>query len=346
MGTLKPFVLASARGLRNGQIDPDFFELVRYLDQEDNSVGKSTLFEMEHIRFSQMPYLFFPKTMVSRITEKNGLSWIHVYFMGLTGPNGPLPLEITNSLYQRAHNDYDFSPSRFLDIINHRFIALFYRAWKYNEQTVQADHSKDDLIKTVINSLAGSRPSVPDGIPTEIENYNADLFGFQIKSAAGLETLLQRYFHRSIRVEQHQLSKVMLEKRYRCVPGKNCAELGVSIQLGHSCWSRTSKFLIRTDVLSYSDSLDLMPGSRGYKMLVQLVSHYLDRPQEYDLELNLKKETLPDPHLDGSLQLGRGLWLSGDRTGVYPLKIGAYRLLKRNLQNNIQQQNNTAKGEK
>jgi len=330
MDTVRKVVHTYSGILQKGQIDPDFFEFIRCLDQETDAVGKSYLGVQESVRFGQVPYLFFPMTSIAGITEKKDLVQVMVFFMGLLGPCGPMPLEFTQILYQRAHNDYDLAPSRFLDIIHHKFIGLFYRAWQYNEQTAQADHPEHDLILSMIDAIAGGRVSTPEEIPTEIENYNADLFSFNVKSAAGLETLLRRNLHLPMRIIPHLLSRLRLEKEYRCVPGKaGCAELGVSMQLGYSGWSKTSKFLISTDVLAYQDSLPLMPGAKGFQLLTRLVSRYLDRPMDFDLEINLQKEKLPDPCLDGSLQLGRGIWLTGDRTGVFSLKIGASRLMEK-----------------
>ena len=65
------------------------------------------------------------------------------YFFGLLGVNGPMPLEFTDYVFQRSHNYYDQTWRRFLDIINHRFLTLFYRAWAENEQAVSFDRADD-----------------------------------------------------------------------------------------------------------------------------------------------------------------------------------------------------------
>jgi len=331
MASVKQTVQHYSNILRKGQRDPDFFELVRRLDSERNAVGQSRLFQDEKVRFGQNPYLCFPKTTIDRIAEKDDLVRIFVNFMGLTGANGPMPLEFTSFVNQRAHNEYDFSPCRFLDIINHRFIGLFYRAWKHHEQTVTADHPKDDMVATILKNISGRGCDLKSARDTaDAEIFNADIFGLKSKSAAGLEALLQRHFHLPLHIREHQVGKVPIAREFRCIPGKRgCSELGKSIQLGRFCWSNSYLFQITTEVISYEKSLEFMPGTNGFDTMARLIFSYLDRPLRYDFTLNVDKRTLPEPCLNGSLALGRGIWLSGKRFGVYPLKIGASRIFRK-----------------
>ena len=48
---------------------------------------------------------------------------------GLLGPNGPLPLHLTEYARERALHHGDATLQRFLDMLSHRFALLFYRAW-------------------------------------------------------------------------------------------------------------------------------------------------------------------------------------------------------------------------
>ena len=56
-------------------------------------------------------------------------------FFGLFGANGPLPLHLTEYAYGRQLQAGDPSFARFADIIHHRFLGLFHRAWAQAQLT-------------------------------------------------------------------------------------------------------------------------------------------------------------------------------------------------------------------
>ena len=64
---------------------------------------------------------------------------LQVRLFGLLGPNGPLPLHLTEYARERLRHAGDPTLSRFLDLFHHRFLALFYRAWAQAQPTVNHD---------------------------------------------------------------------------------------------------------------------------------------------------------------------------------------------------------------
>jgi len=62
-----------------------------------------------------------------------------VRLFGLLGPNGPLPIHVTEYARHRLRHAGDATLSRFLDLFNHRFLALFYRAWAQAQPHVNRD---------------------------------------------------------------------------------------------------------------------------------------------------------------------------------------------------------------
>lgn len=58
-----------------------------------------------------------------------GPARLEQFFFGLGGPNGPLPLHLTEYMRERQRNHADPTSKRFLDVFHHRLLSLFYRAW-------------------------------------------------------------------------------------------------------------------------------------------------------------------------------------------------------------------------
>ena len=64
-----------------------------------------------------------------------------VNFMGLFGPNAPLPLHITDYARDREANAKDETLTAFLNVFHHRLISLFYRAWAVNQKAADLDRA-------------------------------------------------------------------------------------------------------------------------------------------------------------------------------------------------------------
>lgn len=314
---------------KNGRFDPDFFEFVRRIEHlsGNGSVGKSSVFQQELIRFGQIPYLHFPESSIASIQEKKHLLLL-VYFMGLTGVNGPLPLEYTNFIHQRSHNYYDYSVQRFNDIINHRFIGLFYRAWKANEQSADLDNQDGGLITSVISALGGNSSGNPV-LPEFTVAAWSSLCASHYRSKDGLKEILIGFFKLPFDIQEKVISCHDIPVEYRTKLGTKNTTLGNDIQLGNSFCSCTHKFIITVGTVNYADGAKFLPGNPGFEQLTGLVQHYLDRVLYYDLCLNIKTNSLPAPELNGSLQLGRNIWLRDSKgSSVTQLKIGASRLVE------------------
>ena len=99
--------------------------------QDMPRVGESISPRQDPVRFGQNPSLAFaPATLESFSPATDGLpARLQVYFLGLFGPNGPLPFHLTEFAHERLHAHRDPSLTRFLDVFHHRMLSLFYRAW-------------------------------------------------------------------------------------------------------------------------------------------------------------------------------------------------------------------------
>lgn len=330
-------VKQASRRLRSGTGSPDFFELVRRISHARKDfprLGKASRPTQENVRFGQTPYLHFPATEISEIRQGNGTveALIMTYFFGLLGVNGPMPLEFTDYVFQRSHNYYDQTWRRFLDIINHRFLTLFYRAWAENEQAVSFDRPDDDKITDIIASLAGmpADMKLPDpDFRYMMANY-ADHFGRPVKSRASLEEILKNILKMNLKVKDFIVSSYDIPANARCrIGNRDTSVLGKNIQLGRTYMSATREFEIEAGPVSFDESRKWMPGSEGFNLINRIVVSYLDRPLDYTLTFIVIGKTIPQCVLGGKdvfVRLGRGYLLGRESEDKVKITIRASRL--------------------
>ena len=140
----------------------EFFQAVRILERLfQHSVGTDANPEDEVVRFRAHQSLLFPPSEIYGIVEQpDGRLSMTVAFMGLTGPSGALPRHYTELVIDRLRHK-DRTLRDFLDLFNHRLIALFYRAWQKNRFWIGYEHA--DMIRrsvtgTILPSTARSSP--------------------------------------------------------------------------------------------------------------------------------------------------------------------------------------------
>ncbi len=106
----------------------EFFQAVRLLERlfpDKSPVGRFNPPGSEVVRFAANSTLAFPASEVQALAwpAENAPGQMKVNFMGLTGPEGVMPLYYTSLLAERARAG-DHSAADFFDIFNHRIISL------------------------------------------------------------------------------------------------------------------------------------------------------------------------------------------------------------------------------
>ena len=138
----------------------DFFQALRLLEcaaKDRPRIGHSTRLGEDPIRFGQEPSLAFaPSTLADVEPGEAGRPWrMNVRFLGLFGPDGPLPLHLTEYANQREMHHKDETLRRFLDIFHHRILSLFYRSWAASQPAVNFDRPESDRFSMYVGSTFG-----------------------------------------------------------------------------------------------------------------------------------------------------------------------------------------------
>ena len=145
----------------------DFYETLRRLEclaADKPRWGTALRPVDEPIRLGQDPDLTFaPAPLATVEFGSNGSpARLQVRLFGLLGPNGPLPIHMTEYVRHRLRHANDPTLSRFLDIFHHRFIALFYRAWAQAQPHVNRDRPAHDRFRVYVGSFIGIAPDATE----------------------------------------------------------------------------------------------------------------------------------------------------------------------------------------
>ena len=313
--------------LHKFEADPEdfgFLAALRKLEalyEDKPRFGESARLADDPIRLGQDPSLAFAPTGIARFKTGTGNKpdRLAQFFFGLFGPNGPMPLHISEYVYSREANDGDKTFRKFADIFHHRMTCLFYRAAVNGEPTYNFDRPDDNRFDLYIGAILGIGPHAfrnRDAMPDRAKLHNAARFALQTKPAEGLCDVLEEYFGLPFSIEEFVGEWLAVDENDRLSLGRNRQGgiLGISTVLGSEIWSCQHKFRIVCGPLSLADFRRLLPGSRSVDSMLAAVRNYIGDEYAWDIQLRLKKEEVPSTVLGADSQLGWTSWL-GEHQG-------------------------------
>jgi type VI secretion system protein ImpH len=317
-GALGPAAHALALKLQGEGPRYDFYALVRLIECANPDlpkVGTSLKPGDDPVRFCEEPYLAFPPSAVAKVVPDalTNVPRVYVNFIGLLGPNGALPLHVTEYARERMLHFNDQTLARFLDVFHHRITSLFYRAWAVNQQAVSFEHLQYDRIAEYVGSLIGEgmegfhqRDTVPDSSKL---HYSGRLAGMA-RNAEGLEAVLRDYFEIPSKVETFVGEWIELPGDSRCRLGESpmTGTLGSTAIVGARIWECQYKFRVILGPMGYGDYQRMLPGGDSLRRLKDWVKNYVGEDLAWDVQLILKKEEVPAAQLGRSGRLGWSTW--------------------------------------
>jgi type VI secretion system protein ImpH len=301
----------------------DFYQTLRRLEclhDERPRWGEALRPLHEPIRLGQEPDLMFaPAPLASFKVRDQAPPLLLVRLFGLCGPNGPLPIHLTEYVHNREHHEKDPTWSRFLDIFNHRFIALFYRAWARAQPHVNYDRPSGDRFAIYVGAFAGlaSKPSRDrDAVPDLAKFFHIAALARQVRNSEGLGQILRHFFRVPIKIEEFVGHWLSLDEGQRTVLSSERAVLGAGAVLGRAVWDRQHKFRIRLGPLTLEQYERFLPGAAALRQLVSWVRLYLCFELEWDVALTLQASEVvrAQATLGGRQRLGWTTWLGARRS--------------------------------
>ena len=243
-----------------------------------------------------------------------------MHFLGLLGPNGPLPLHLTDYARERLRNHDDPTFARFLDLFNHRMLGLFYRAWAQAQPTVSFDRPEQHRFGMYLGALQGT------GTPGCVERDDmSDLLrlhftghlGCQTKHAEGLRSLLASFLQRPIQIQEFVGHWLTLPEdcHWRLGESVDNSALGQTTTIGGRVWDQQCKFRVRIGPLPLADYLRLLPGGDNLNAVRAIVRNYVGDQLAWDLNLVLAQPEIPQTSLGHAGRLGWTTWLQSTPLG-------------------------------
>jgi type VI secretion system protein ImpH len=302
------------RRMRSEPWSFEFFHAVSLLERMQPDRARLGVFSdprREAVRFGAYPTLAFPASEIQEIDWTGDPPLMLVNFMGLTGPQGVLPRVYTELIEERGRMQ-DRSLRDFLDLLNHRLISMFYRAWTRHRFTAEPARFEQTLVSLIGLGTGGleNRLTVEDDSLV----FYCGLLALQSRSAAALEQLLEDYFQVPVEIVQFVGAWYRLAADSTCrmeERGRNADALGFGAVVGDEVWDRQSRVRIRLGPLSMEQYEEFLPGRLGNRRLRDLTRFFSRGELDFEAQLILRKADVPECRVDEGppVRLGWTTWI-------------------------------------
>jgi type VI secretion system protein ImpH len=278
-------------------------------------LGESRKAADDPVRIAQRPHLYFAGADVASFgSVEGGAPRVEQHGFGVFGPNGALPLHLTEVAYSREHQADDPAFADFVNAFQHRFASLFYRAWSGADPCTAFDRAAEDPFRLYMGALIGIGPAAArdrDAVLDYAKIARAGLFAPQNRSAEALEQILTEYFELPVEIIQFVASWLNISEDARCRLGRDPqhSTLGLNATLGSMTWQCQSRFEIALGPLDIAHFVNFLPGARGLTQLKALVRLYTNEEWSWQVRLLLEPGQIPAMRLGQSGWLGWTSWL-------------------------------------
>jgi len=314
----EPATVAAEPSLENF----DFFELLRRLEQRGGLFGHSGTADREPARLGQHVRLSFSARDVVKLQDagEKALARVTVANLGLLGPEGPMPLHLTRWVLDRlsqrwftgadAEQTSDTTFVDFVNILQHRMMALYYRAWADAHPAVQVERSVGGRVRAMLEAMSGiGLPGTQDPELDTVRLRQAGSLANQVDGVERLTLFLATAFKVPVQIKEFVAAWITIPTALQTRLGKAHAGLGRGATIGPRVFSRQSRIELRVGPLSLDDFRSFLPGERRLGLFKKAVRDMIGETLDVDLRIVLAREAVPLPRV-GTVQLGRTAWLA------------------------------------
>lgn len=305
----------------------DLFGTLRWIDAlgaPHARIGRAVHPREEPLRLGQAPSLSFAPTMVAQVAggaAGTGALRLRVYGFGLFGPQGPMPLHLTE--YAAAYDAGGNGLREFADLFHHRAIALFYRAWADAQPVVAHDRAVHGPFDRYAASLVGraSRVDAANAVapsPSAMSFY-AGHWVRHARNPEGLVKMLEAEFGVRVRLVEHVVRWLAIDEAQRTTLRtiRPAQRLGHGALLGRAVRDGQSCFRLVLGPMSLERYRTFLPNGDNARRVARWVREYVGAELDWVMQLELAAEQVPHNTLGSREGLGHCVWL-GRRMDTVP----------------------------
>ncbi|MDK2126559.1 type VI secretion system baseplate subunit TssG [Parachitinimonas caeni] len=293
-----------------------FLRLLECLNADKPRLGYAHRPVDEPVRVNQPPSLLFAPSEVESIeVDAAGRAKVAIHSFGLFGPNGALPIHLSEYAWDRQHNYRDSSFSGFADVFHHRMALLFYRAWATSQPTVAADRPDDDRFSRFVGAMAGygmASLRERDVVDDPAKLFYAGLLSRNVRNADCLQQILRNDLGVEVEIEQFKFHWMEIPPDQRTMLGRPGPQnaLGQGTLIGSRVPDCQHAVGITLGPMSLARYRQFLPGSPSLQRLLDWLRNYAGFEFRWDVRLKLAKPEVPALKLGrGGGQLGWTTWL-------------------------------------
>lgn len=258
----------------------------------------------------------FQPVELTKDESRAGESRITANYMGLVGPVAALPASYTHAaIAERKRRSASFF--EFLELFADELRVMFvdaHRKYRLPSLFQLYRSGTENRITSAIYALMGfgteplrSKLTIHEEIPL----YYAGYFSDQRRTAICLERMVNDFLGLPAKVTQFQQRRLPIAEDEQTRMGLRFggnAVLGQTAVAGASYLDRCSAVRLTVGPVGYERYLSLMPDRPLYPQLVELVRLYCGPSISFDIQIVLKKDSIPQTKLDTRSPVGRLGW--------------------------------------
>lgn len=295
----------------------DFFAALRRLEAlaaPHPRWGEAAVPAAEALRVGQAPSLAFAPASVAAFeapAHSLPVPRLRQHFFGYLGPNGPLPLQLSDVIRDRALNHGDSTWLAFLDTLLQRFAMHLYRAWRQPRPAVALDRPQQDPWRRWVGALVGIGTPARQGRDAVHDDARLHFSGWlarRVHAAEGVESVLAAYFDVPVRLEPWVGHWPAIAAAERCrlrssglahaAPRAGVAQrLGGGAVLGRRVWDRQHRVRLHLGPLPLARYRTFLPTGSAQPALADWMRQLLGDELAWDAQLILKREEVPPTRL-------------------------------------------------
>ena len=311
-----------------------FFQAVRLLYGTNGFDGRGSGARPGPLRFITPASLAFPPAELHSIEVGDNNTRLCVNFLGLTGPSGVLPRNYTELLIARRVAR-DHSAQEFLDIFNHRLVALFWLAWAKHRPEIGRQFGFQNSVLRYLEHVVGlgtpalqarlhpnrraTTPTKP--LPGAAMVYFSGLIAQRPHGERAIAQVLSAVVGAPVQTTGCLGTWQPITRAARTRLGRKSHQLGDGCVLGSHFWDRQTTLHLSIGPLTRQKFNALLPRGPRLSDLMELTRFLTGLALDLRVRLSLPADQVPPLRLgargDDRPQLGWNTWLRG-RRGPHP----------------------------